>query len=139
MTAAATSSDAWIYWNGVRVGKFTSVTQATERAPLETTALGDTAATFQPGGMLRNSFSGNLLYDPGDTAAQSMLNAIDDMQVGLETHGLLRVQWLRRLSTPQGDREGNAVIVSRSNATSVGDLQTISIDIQFTGEVTGSF
>jgi hypothetical protein len=139
MTAAATSADAWIYWNGVRVGKFTSATQNTERAPLETTALGDSDATVQPGGIRRNSFSGSLLYDPSDSAAQNMLNAIDDMSVGLLSHGRLRVQWLRRLNTTQGDREGNAVISSRSNATSVGDLQTISIEIQFTGEVTGSF
>jgi hypothetical protein len=139
MAATATSADAWIYWNGVRVGKFTSATQSTERTPLETTALGDTDATFQPGGLRRNTFSGSLLYDPGDSAAQNMLNAIDDMSVGLLNNGRLRIQWLRRQNTTQADREGAAVISSRSNATSVGDLQTISIDIQFTGEVTGSF
>lgn len=139
MAAAGTSADAYVYWAGTRVGKFTSVTQSTERSPLETTALGDTHATYQPGGVLRNSFSGSLLYDPGDTAAIAMLQAIDNMAQGLQNHGKVKLEWLGRSVGTAGDIEGDAVITSRSHATSVGELQTISIEIQFTGAAVGGY
>lgn len=132
--AAGTSADAYVYWEGTRVGKMTSVTQSTERSPLETTALGDLHATFVPGGVIRNSFSGSLLYDPNDSGARALLLAIDSETPGSENHGVVKIEWLKRRSDSGPYVEGDAVIASRSHATSVGELQTISIEIQFTGK-----
>jgi hypothetical protein len=131
---AATGSDAHVYWNGQHVGTFTSVEQSTENPTLETTTLGLTDRTFISSKLRNNTFSGNLFYDPNDSAAASMIGAIDS---NTTTSGTLKIEWLK--GTGIAVREGNAIINQRGTSVSVGDLLQVSVSVQFTGGVSGTF
>lgn len=130
----ATGADAYVYWNGQHVGSFISAEQPTEKPALETTALGSSDRTYTSSKLRNNTFSGTLFYDPSDSVATSLINAIDQDN---STDGTLKIEWIK--NTANGVREGVAIITSRGSSVSVGDLLRISLSIQFTGAVTGSF
>lgn len=130
----ATGADAYVYWNGQHVGSFISAEQPTENPALETTPLGVSDRTYVSGRLRNNTFSGTLFYDPGDSVASSLINAIDE---NTSQNGILRIEWIKNTGT--GVREGNAIITSRGSAVSVGDLLRITLSIQFSGAVSGGF
>lgn len=132
--AIATGADAWVYWNGQHVGSFVSAEQPTENPALETTPLGVSDRTYISSQLRNNTFSGTLYYDPDDSAAKSLINAIDQ---NVSQNGTLKVEWIK--NTSNGAREGSAIITSRGASVSVGDLLRINLSIQFTGAVSGSF
>lgn len=132
--AVATGADAYIYWNGQHVGGFSSAEQPTEKPALETTELGVSDRTYVSSGLRNNTFSGTLFYDPDDSIAVSLIRAIDNNN---SVDGVLKIEWIKNSSL--GSREGTAIITSRGSTVSVGDLLRITISIQFTGEVSGSF
>jgi hypothetical protein len=130
----ATGADAYVYWNGEHVGSFISAEQPTEKPALETTPLGTSDRTYISSRLRNNTFSGTLFYDPGDSAANSLINAIDGNR---EVDGTLKIEWIK--SSSDGTREGSAIVTSRGASVSVGDLMRVSISLQFTGPVTGRF
>jgi hypothetical protein len=130
----ATGADAYVYWNGQHVGSFISAEQPTEKPALETTSLGASDRTYVSSKLRNNTFSGTLFYDPSDSVAASLINAIDQDNT---TDGTLKIEWIK--NTSSGSREGTAIITSRGASVSVGDLLRISISIQFSGSITGSF
>lgn len=130
----ATGADAWVYWNGSHVGSFTSADQSTDRPALETTTLGSADRTYISSGLRNNSFTGNLFYDPDDSAAVSLVNSID---AGNSVDGILKIEWIKNTGTAV--REGSAIVTQRGVAVSVGELLQISLSIQFTGSVSGGF
>jgi hypothetical protein len=130
----ATGADAYVYWNGQHVGSFISAEQPTEKPALETTALGANDRTYVSSKLRNNTFSGSLFYDPSDSVANSLINAIDEDNT---TDGTLKIEWIK--NTANGTREGTAIITSRGSSVSVGDLLRINISVQFSGQITGSF
>lgn len=130
----ATGADAYVYWNGQHVGSFVSAEQPTEKPALETTTLGASDRTYISSKLRNNTFSGTLFYDPSDSVANGLINAIDQNNA---TDGILRIEWIK--NTVNGMREGTAIITSRGSSVSVGDLLRINISIQFSGQVVGSF
>jgi hypothetical protein len=130
----ATGADAYVYWNGQHVGSFVSAEQPTENPALETTPLGVNDRTYISSRLRNNTFSGSLFYDPEDSTASSLINAIDQ---NTSQAGTLKIEWLK--GTGQGTREGTAIITSRGASVSVGDLLRITLSIQFSGAVSGSF
>jgi regulatory protein YycH of two-component signal transduction system YycFG len=130
----ATGADAYVYWNGQHVGSLISAEQPTEKPTLETTTLGVSDRTFVSSRLRSNTFSGTLFYDPNDSSSVSLISAIDENNA---TDGTLRIEWIK--NTGNGAREGTAIVTSRGAAVSVGDLLRISISVQFTGAVSGSF
>lgn len=130
----ATGADAYVYWNGQHVGSFISAEQPTENPALETTPLGVSDRTYISGRLRNNTFSGTLFYDPSDSAANSLINAIDE---NASENGILKIEWIKNSGT--GVREGTAIVTSRGSAVSVGDLLRINLSIQFSGAVSGGF
>jgi hypothetical protein len=130
----ATGADAYVYWNGQHVGSFISAEQPTDKPVLETTTLGVSDRTYVSSKLRNNTFSGTLFYDPSDSVAAGLINAIDQNNT---TDGTLKIEWIK--NTSNGSREGIAIITSRGSSVSVGDLLRISISIQFSGPITGSF
>jgi len=130
----ATGADAYVYWNGQHVGSFTSAEQPTEKPALETTSLGANDRTYVSSKLRNNTFSGSLFYDPNDSVANSLINAID---LNNTTDGTLKIEWIK--NTGNGSREGTAIVTSRGSSVSVGDLLRINISIQFSGQISGSF
>ena len=130
----ATGADAYVYWNGFHVGSFVSAEQPTEKPALETTPLGVSDRTYVSSRLRNNTFSGTLFYDPQDSTANSLINAIDQNNA---VDGVMKVEWIK--NTSDGAREGSAIVTSRGASVSVGDLMRVNISIQFTGAVTGSF
>lgn len=130
----ATGADAYVYWNGQHVGSFISAEQPTEKPALETTPLGVSDRTYVSSRLRNNTFSGTLFYDPSDSSATSLINAIDTNNA---TDGTLKIEWIK--NTSDGIREGTAIVTSRGASVSVGDLMRVSISIQFSGSVSGQF
>lgn len=130
----ATGADAYVYWNGQHVGSFISAEQPTEKPALETTPLGVEDRTYVSSSLRNNTFSGTLFYNPDDSVANSLINSIDRNNA---IDGVMKIEWLKNTST--GTREGSAIVTSRGASVSVGDLMRVSISVQFTGAITGSF
>lgn len=130
----ARGADAFVYWNGQHVGKFRSIDQPTDRPSLETTGLGATDREYVNGGVRGNSASGTLLYDPNDSVAVDLINAIDRDD---ETDGVLTIEWLKGRS--QGRRSGTVIVTQRGASVSVGEVMQVSLTLQFCGAVSGGF
>lgn len=132
--AAATGADAWVYWNGQHVGSFTNIDQSTDKPALETTTLGVSDRTYTSSKLRSNTFTGSLFYDPNDSAAVSLVRAIDSNET---SDGTLKIEWLK--NTGEAEREGTAIVTQRGASVAVGDLLQISLSIQFSGPVIGTF
>lgn len=131
--AVLTGRNGSLRWSGSTVGKVRSWSLDINRDALETTNLGNTDRTYVSG--LRGATgSAEIMYDPIDSAAASLLNSVlsnDENPSGSVTF-FLNTATGKSLSC-------SALVTSVSPSVSVGDIQACSVSFQVSGALTGGF
>ena len=131
--AVLTGKNGALQWNGAAVGKVRSWSLSVNKDPLETTNLGVNYRTYVPG--LRGSTgTAELMYDPDEGQAVSLLNSIFSNNVSVS----------QSVSFVLDQAGGNslactAFLTSVSPSVSVGDIQVCSVSFQISGAVSGGF
>ena len=131
--AVLTGKNGALQWNGDTVGRIRSWSMTISKDPLETTTLGVHDRNYVPG--LRGSTgTAELMYDPSEGQAASLLNSIlsnsDDAATSV---GFV-------LDTAGGKSLScSAFLTSVSPSVSVGAIQVCSVSFQVSGAISGGF
>lgn len=121
-----TSCSAKVFWNRVQVAKMRNITPSVQRNELDTTGIGECAATSSYG-LRRDTVSGELLYDPADPATKALMNRIfSDNHTASDE---LRVQ----MQDSGQSLTGNVVITSLSMPIQVGELMVAQVSMSVSG------
>lgn len=128
----STGANGALFYNSSRIGKCRRLDLNAEREALRTTKLGDRDQTYRPG--LRNSVvTGELLYNPGDATAVSLLNAIwadDDLTIPCT------LQWDDNYARTH---TADAILTRAGMSMAYGEAHLCEITLQISGKPTGAF
>ena len=126
-----TQSD--VYWNSVLVGKITDVSVSVSRGDLDTTGIGQKAATSAKG-LRESQVSCTLLYDPDNPAAVAMANSIWDDSESVDN---LRI--VTRRGSTSGDFTMDVLAASLGTTVRVRELISCSLSLKVNGDLSGRF
>jgi hypothetical protein len=127
------TTQADVYFNGVKVAKCREISFPTQNTALDTTGIGEFDATSDYG-LRSTTATATILYDPEDAATVALMNRIRRNQGTLDTLRLVS----KRGST-QGDVSGDVVITSMNAPVQVGELMSAQISMNVSGGLTGEF
>ena len=131
--AVLTGKNGALSWNGDTVGRIRSWSMTISKDPLETTTLGVHDRNYVPG--LRGSTgTAELMYDPSEGQAASLLNSIlSNSDDAATSAGFV-------LDTAGGKSLScSAFLTSVSPSVSVGAIQVCSVSFQVSGAISGGF
>lgn len=131
--AVLTGKNGALRWNGAVVGRVRSWSLTVNKDALETTNLGVHDRTYVTG--LRGSTgSADLMYDPSESQATSLLNSIlsNELNPSSSVSFVLDTIGGKSLSC-------TAFLTSVAPSVSTGDIQVCSVSFQVTGAITGGF
>lgn len=128
-----TGATAGLYFNTLRVGKVKNIDLEVTREALRTTTVADFDHTYISG--LRDSkASATLFYDPLDTAAVNIINAIyeDDPEVSKDFQFMWDINTGRQLTSA-------AIITSLGMSVAFGEANICKITLQLSGKPISAF
>lgn len=131
--AVLTGKNGSLRWNSVTVGRVRSWSLTVSKDPLETTDLGVHDRTYVTG--LRGATgTADIMYDPSEAAAVSLLNSIfsDDDGVSESVSFILDQVGGSTISC-------TAFVTSVAPSVTVGDIQVCSVSFQVSGPISGGF
>ena len=127
------TTQADVFFNGVKVAKCREITPVVQNGALETTGIGETDGTSAYG-LRSTTCTATILYDPEDAGTVALMNRIRRNDETLDDLRLVS----KRGST-QGDVSGKIVITSMSLPVPVGELMASQISMNVSGGLTGEF
>jgi hypothetical protein len=127
------TTEAYVLWNGVRVGKVTDITPQESRIVHDTTGIGQFADTSTYGNY-SGSFSATLLYDPDDAATVAMMNRIRNSST---TEDTLRL--VSKSGDAQGDMTSAVLLSQQSVSVAAKGLMSAQISMTVTGPIVGDW
>jgi len=131
--AVLTGKNGALRWNGAAVGRVRSWSLTVNKDASETTNLGVHDRTYVTG--LRGSTgTADLMYDPSEAQATSLLNSIFSNETGTSNVVSFVLDTLSGKSL-----SCTAFLTSVSPSVTTGDIQVCSISFQVTGPLTGGF
>ena len=134
--AVLTGSDGQLFYGTEAFAKCRDWSISVNRDPLEDTCLGSYDRTYVQG-LRGTTGSATILYDPGNSLANSFLNTVlEDGSTSQELTFLLNRRGL-------GDRGGafkcQGFLTNVSPSVSVGEIQAVSVAFQVSGKPEGNF
>lgn len=127
------TTQADVYFNGVKVAKCREIAFPVQNNALDTTGIGetDTTSTY---GLRSTTATATILYDPADAGTVALMNRIRRNEETLDT-----LRLVSKRGSVQGDVSGDVVITSMTVPVQVGDLMTAQISMNVSGGLTGEF
>ena len=121
------------YWNGGLVGRVKDVNVSVDRDELETTGVGQVAATSAKG-VRKSQVSCTFLYDPDNAGAVAMANSIWDDSEDFDT-----LRCITRRGSSRADFVMEVFAASLGAPIRVRELMSCSMNLTVNGDVSGRF
>jgi hypothetical protein len=122
-----------VYWNGALAGKVTDISVTVSRDVLQTTGVGQVAAT-KAKGLRTSQINCNFFYDPDNAAGVAMANSIWDDGEDLDN---LRI--VSKRGSTRGDFTMDVLSASLGAPIRVRELMSCSMSLEVNGDMSGRF